>query len=253
MDIGKITDNYSKIYSNNSIHKNNTQKSKKAENAEKVQDKTTITENTDNNKNMLSTLQSKFPNLSLTSGNGIAWKDNNKTNNVIIHPSILAKMENDPKAEDEYTKRLTYIEAAFKVSDAMASIKGGKVTYRVDYIDENGEVWGGAIVEYKDSLNEKLRKQAEENRKERIEKIRESANEKKEELEQELGNIKETAEEKNNLESLSKVSKTSEIERKIGTALESGSGKVLFNNEDMEAMLEEAKQKGFDRKIDVKA
>lgn len=43
MDIGKITDNYTKIYSNNSIHKNNTQKSKKAENAEKVQDKTTIT------------------------------------------------------------------------------------------------------------------------------------------------------------------------------------------------------------------
>lgn len=129
-------------------------------------------------------------------------------------------MENDPKAEDEYTKRLTYIEAAFKVSDAMASIKGGKVTYRVDYIDENGEVWGGTIVEYKDSLNEKLQKQAEE---------------------------------KNNLESLSKVSKTSEIERKIDTALESGSGKVLFNNEDMEAMLEEAEQKGFDRKIDVKA
>lgn len=239
MDVGKITDYYLKMEPNN-----NTLKSRKAENEEKVQD-ITITENTGSNKNMLSALQSKFPNLSLTSGSGIAWKENNKTNNVIIHPSILEKMKKDPKAEEEYTKRLTYIEAAFKVSDAMAAVRGGKVTYRVDYIDENGEIWGGAIVEYKDSMNERLRKQAGENMEKRIDKTRESAKEKKKELEEKLNSTEES-------ENLSELPKLSEIEEKIGEALESGTRRLLFNNEEMEAMLEEAKRKGLDAGIDLK-
>lgn len=212
MDIGRVGNDYSKYYSNENIgsSKNVTTPKKEAEDV-------------GNNKNMLSALQKKYPNLSLTSGTGINWNDNNKTNNVIIHPSILAEMENDEKAAKEYTQRLSDIGAAFKISDAVAAAGGGKVTYRCQYIDENGKIWGGAIVEFKDTLNEKLRKEAEENMQKRIDKSRETAGE-----------------------------KMKALEERIAEALKDGGGRVEFNNEEMLTMIKEAKRIGLDTKIDIK-
>lgn len=212
MDIGRVGNDYSNYYSNESVGSSKNVITPKKE-----------AEDVGNNKNMLSTLQKKFPNLSLTSGTGINWKGNNKSNNVIIHPSILKEMENDEKAAKEYTQRLSDIEAAFRISDTIATSAGGRVTYRCDYIDENGEIWGGAIVEFKDSLNERLRKEALENMQNRIDKNRETARE-----------------------------KTKALEEKMAEALKAGGGRVEFNNEEMQAMIEEAKHKGLDAKIDIK-
>lgn len=220
MDVGRIGNTYGNYYQNESAGR-----SKGAEKDEKVKEAVAPEKKTEDTKNSatLSALQKKFPNVSLTAGYGVNWKENNKTNNIVIHPSILAKMEKDENAAKEYSQKISYIEAAFKVSDTMAAMAGGTVTYRGFYIDEKGEVWGGAIVERKDTMNERLRKEAEENRKERIDKSRESARERRKEL-----------------------------EKKMEDALEKGDGKVEFDNKDMKALLEEVRNRSHDAEIDIR-
>ncbi len=178
-------------------------------------------------KDSIAELQSKYPNLSITSGVGIKWKHNNKTNNVIIHPNILAQMENDENVAKENMERLSGIEAAFRISDTIAALSGGKVIYRCDYIDENGEVWGGAVVVYRESLNERLRRETAENIQKRIDKSIETGREKKEKI-------------------------IEKLEQKMADALKDGKGKVEFDKDEMKALIKEAKRRGLDTKIDIK-
>lgn len=245
MDVGRIGNTYGSYYQNES-----TGRSKSTEKDENVKRAVGSEKKTEAEKNskILSELQKKFPNVSLTSGYGVNWRENNKTNNIVIHPSILAKMEKDEDAAKEYSQKISYIEAAFKVSDTMAAIGGGKVTYRGFYIDAKGEVWGGAVVERKDSLNEKLRREAEENVKERIDKAREAATDKRKELEEKLEEAKNEKEEDTRTE----PAVIEKLEKKVQEALEKGGGRVEFDNKDMKAMLEEAKRRGSDTKIDIK-
>lgn len=42
------------------------------------------------------------------------------------------------------------------------------------------------------------------------------------------------------------------MEEKMAEALKNGNGRIEFNNEEMQAIIEEAKRKGFDKKIDIK-
>lgn len=220
MGIGKIGNDYnSNFYQNGSGSKN----IEKNENVKDIYAIINGSEVAGSSNDMLSKLQKKYPNLSLASGSGINWKGNNKSNNVIIHPDIIEKMENDATMAKEYTQRLADIEASFKFGDAIAASNGGTVTYRCTYIDENGKLWGGGIVEFKDSQNEKLRKEAEENMHKRIEKNR----------------------------ALSKE-KTRKIEEKMAKALKDGNGRVEFNNKEMQTMIQVAKRIGFNAKVDIK-
>ncbi len=213
MGIGKLGNDYNSNFYQNVSGSKSIEKNENAIESEIVR----------SSNDMLSTLQKKYPNLSLSLGSGINWKENNKSNNVIIHPNIIDKMKNDETVEKEYTQRLSDIEASFRFGDAIAASNGGTVTYRCTYIDENGKLWGGGIVEFKDSQNKKLREEAEENMHKRIEKNRELLRE-----------------------------KTRKIEEKIAEALKNGNGRFELNNKEMQTMIQVAKRVGINAKVDIK-
>lgn len=90
------------------------------------------------------------------------------------------------EAAKEYTQRLKDIEAATKWLDNYKKSIGHTVIVRHGYVDENGNFSNFSISIRKDELNEKLRKEAQENAEKQIEKTRENARKKAEQLSEEM-------------------------------------------------------------------
>ena len=74
------------------------------------------------------------------------------------------------------------MESALKWLDNYKKSVGSTVIVRHDYIDENSNLSHFSVSVRKDNLNEKLRKEAQENAGKRIEKSREKARENKEQV-----------------------------------------------------------------------
>ncbi len=147
-----------------------------------VTQKSTETAKESSNEEYLKTLQKQVPYMKLQMGYGLNTNNDGKVNVVDVNPKLLEKMQNDPKAAKEYTQRLKDVESALKWLDNYKKLVGSTVIVRHDYIDENGNLSHFSVSVRKDELNERLRKEAQENAEERIEKSREKARENAEEM-----------------------------------------------------------------------
>ena len=174
--------NYSSVYEN--IYASSRKEAAKKEETKETAgtQKSTETKKKSSNEEYLNNLQKQVPYIKLQTGYGLNANNDGKVNIVDVSPKLLEKMQNDPKAAKEYTQRLKDVEAALKLSDNFSRSMGHTVVTSHAYVDENGHMSHFAYVVKKDALNEKLRKEAQENAEKRIEKSREKARENAEQL-----------------------------------------------------------------------
>ena len=138
------------------------------------------------NEEYLKDLQKQVPYMKLQIGYGLNTNNDGKVNVVDVNPKLLEKMQNDPKAAKEYAQRLKDVESALKWLDNYKKSVGSTAIVRHDYIDENGNLSHFSVSVRKDELNEKLRKEVQENAGKRIEKSREKACENAEQVAEKL-------------------------------------------------------------------
>ncbi len=165
--------NYNSVYES-------TYASSRREVAKKEETKETV--KSSGNEEYLKKLQKQVPYIKLQTGYRLNTSNDSKVNVISVNPKLLEKMQNDPQAAKEYTQRLKDVESATKWVDNFEKSMGYTAICRHGYIDENGNFSNFAVVVRKDELNEKLRKEAQENAEERIEKSRENARESAEQL-----------------------------------------------------------------------
>ena len=145
-------------------------------------------------------LQSQFPQMTFSVGTGFAGENARNTSDnanpyaLTIHPKLLEKMSDNPKAEAEYTQRIRDIGRAMSLADGIAKAWGMKTAYCENYVNENGKFYHISVSVRKDELNEKLREEARENTQAFIERMRGSAREAAEKLEAKLTQATESGE-----------------------------------------------------------
>ena len=162
--VGSYTNSYENLYTYN--------QTKKSETSEISEVKTETTKKS-NNEEYLKSLQKQVPYMKLQIGYGLNTSNDGKVNVVDVNPKLVEKMQNDPKAAKEYTQRLKDVESALKWLDNYKKSVGSTVIVRHDYIDENGNLSHFSVSIRKDEMNERLRKEAQENAEKQIEKTRE--------------------------------------------------------------------------------
>lgn len=101
---------------------------------------------------------------------------------LTVSPKLLEKMQNDPETEKEMKELIKGVEAKNKLAEKWNKMTGRTTVFRHDWIDANGEFHSFSQTIRKDELNEKLRKEAQENAEKRIEKSREKVRENAEQL-----------------------------------------------------------------------
>ncbi|MBQ9928719.1 MAG: hypothetical protein IJO65_12200 [Lachnospiraceae bacterium] len=198
---------------------------------EKTKSTTTAKESKINTDEYVRKLQKQVKDLSLEVGTGLNTKKDNMVGAVTINPKLLEKMQNDPKAEREYTQMLQGIQRAESIVGSYYNSIGNVVERTSHwYMDENGNLVSFGHVRIENKLDKELRKQADENAKKLIEKTREKAKEKAEELQERLDGIKETKADKL---SESKVAKI--LSEKFSNAAD---GEIYLNEIDMKPILQ---------------
>ena len=179
------------------------------------------------NEDYMNELQKNTPYIKLRPGNGLNQKKDSQVNVVDASPKLLVKMQNDPEAARRYSQRIKDVEAAYKWADSYHKMKGNTVVCRHGYVDENGNFSNFAVIKKNDGLNEKLRKEAEENAKKQIEKTRENLKKKAEELEQKI-------EEKEQ-----EISVEEMIDKKLA---DSKDGSIYLDDKEMQRVILKAKE-----------
>lgn len=243
----EITSNYNSVYE--STYAAQKQQAAKKEEAKETSEVKAKNKNYSSNEEYLKSLQKQIPYMKLQIGQGINTKNDGQVNVLSISPKLLEKMQNDPQAEKEYTQRLKDIEAATKWVDSFQKSMGYTVVTRHGYVDENGKFHNFAVVVKKDELNEKLRKEAQENAEKLIKKSRENARKKAEQLAEQLEEKAEEAKESEKKEEQADVGavETDTVKDKAETLLSekiegAKDGKVFLDNEDMQTIIEAAKE-----------
>ena len=204
------------------------------------------------NEEYLNDLQKQVPYMKLQIGYGLNTNNDGRVNVLDVSPKLLEKMQNDPKAAKEYTQRLKDIEAATKWLDHYKKSIGHTVIVRHGYVDENGNFSNFSISIRKDELNEKLRREAQENAVKRIEKSREKARENAaqiaEKLEKKAEEVKknEKPEEKEVVKKVVKEEGTTTpnkaeqlLEEKMAVSKD---GTIYLNDTDMKIIIEAARE-----------
>ena len=180
----EITGSYNHAYENTcALQKKAVDSRKKAAENAKVKESAV---RKSSNEEYLKSLQKQVPYMKLQIGSAVNTKNDGKVNILDINPKLLEKMQNDPEAAKKYTQRLKDVEAAHKVADSFTKSMGGTVICSHAYLDENGNYCNFTVTVRKDRLNEKLRREAQENAKKQIEKTRENARKKAEQLAKQL-------------------------------------------------------------------
>lgn len=180
-----------------------------------------------NNEEYLKSLQKQVPYMKLRIGSAVNTKNDGQVDVLDINPKLLEKMQKDPKAAKEYGQRIKDVENAHKFVDSYLKSTGSTVVCSHAYLDENGNYCNFTVSVHKDTLNEKLRKEAEENTKKQIEKTRESLKKKAEELEQKI-------EEKEQEPSVEEM-----IDKKLA---DSEDGSIYLDDKDMQQVILKAKE-----------
>ncbi len=199
------------------------------------------------NEEYLNDLQKQVPYMKLQIGYGLNTNNDGKVNVLDVSPKLLEKMQNDPKAAKEYTQRLKDIEAATKWLDNYKKSIGHTVIVRHGYVDENGNFSNFSISIRKDELNEKLRKEAQENAEKQIEKTRENARKKAEQLSEDMEKKAEEAEKEQDKTGIIVVKSDAnqdKAERLLAEKLENAEDeRILLDNDDMQKIIEAARER----------
>jgi hypothetical protein len=210
--------------------------------------KSTETAKKSSNEEYLKTLQKQVPYIKLQTGYGLNASNDSKVNIVDVDPRLLEKMQNDPKAAKEYTQRLKDVEAALKFSDNFSKSMGHTVVTSHAYVDENGHMSYYAYVVKKDVLNEKLRKEAQENAEKQIEKTRENARKKAEQIAEKAEEKAEEVEEADGKIAISEGTQDEnntakdKAEKLLSERLENvADGEVYLDNKDTQVIIEATK------------
>ena len=191
-------------------------------------------------------LEKLAPSVEFRMGSSYATDKTGKT--LTIDPKILEKMQNDPATEKKMKELIGGVEKMTKIVDNYDKAVGFTTVYQHSYIDANGKYTCIAFSVRKDKLNEKLRKEAEENTKKHIEKMREKARKKSKELAEQLEEKAEEAkkkEEKQEPDGIVSQSDTAQdkAEKLLSEKLEnSDDGKIYFDNDDIQTIINAAKE-----------
>lgn len=201
---------------------------------EKTKSTTTAKESKINTDEYVRKLQKQVKDLSLEVGTGINTKKDNMVGAVTINPKLLKKMQNDPKAEREYTQMLQGIQRTESIVGSYYNSIGNVVERTSHwYMDENGNLVSFGHVRIENKLDKELRKQADENAKKLIEKTREKAKEKAEELQERLDGIKEAKTDKT-----AKTQAEKMLSEKMAGAVD---GEIYLDETDMKPILQTIK------------
>ena len=228
--VGSYTNSYENLYTYN--------QTKKSETSEISEVKTETTKKS-NNEEYLKSLQKQVPYMKLQIGYGLNTSNDGKVNVVDVNPKLVEKMQNDPKAAKEYTQRLKDVESALKWLDNYKKSVGSTVIVRHDYIDENGNLSHFSVSIRKDEMNERLRKEAQENAEKQIEKTRENARKKAEQIAEKLEEkaISEGIQDENEIVK-------DRAEKLLSEKLENATdGEVYLDNEDMQVIIDAAQNR----------
>ena len=119
---------------------------------------------------------------------GSTYASSKKGETLRIDPKLLEKMQNDPALEKKMKELIKGVESMTKLSQSINKATGWKTVYRNSYIDENGNYTHFALVvnEHGYKMSEKLREERRKNSEKLIEKTKEKAAKKKEELQKTL-------------------------------------------------------------------
>ena len=213
----EISSNYSAYENIYAVQKTETEKVKSQESGSRKS----------NNEEYLKSLQKQVPYMKLRIGSAVNTKNDGQVDVLDINPKLLEKMQKDPKAAKEYGQRIKDVENAHKFVDNYLKSTGSTVVCSHAYLDENGNYCNFTVSVHKDTLNEKLRKEAEENAKKQIEKTRESLKKKAEELEQKI-------EEKEQEPSVEEM-----IDKKLA---DSEDGSIYLDDKEMQRVILKAKE-----------
>ena len=228
MEISNNYSNYANSYTNNYTNAADSKKKTSESSTAKTTESSTTKEE------YLSELNKRHSSLNIMAG-GVNknYSSGNYPNkvDVMIAPSILAKMVSDPKEAQKYEKMLSDIPMCEKwANSAIKGMTGNEVKYRQVWIDENGNM-GSFSISGPSEKQQKMDAQRKENEKkafeERLEKAREKSKENAAQLEERLEKKREAAH---------------KAEKMLAEKMKNTkNGEIYLDNEDMQTIIEAAK------------
>lgn len=219
--------------------------STKKKETEKTQE-TVKSGKTESTQDYLRKLQKQVPYMTLEIGSSLSMKKDKRGGVLTVNPKLLERMQNDPKAEKEFTQRMKDIERAEKTVTAYYNSLGGCVERTSHwYMDENGKYYHFAYTVRDDRLNKKIREETKKNSEKFIEKTREKAAKRKKDLE-EADEKKQLEDKKDAKEEVKKeeVGKgENTVPEKVGQLLDeklaaSRDGTIYLNPTDIQTMID---------------
>ncbi len=195
-------------------------------------------------------LEKLAPSVEFNVGSSYQTAKSGKT--LTISPQLLEKMQNDPEQEKETKEMIKGVESMTKLMDGINKASGWTVVYRHSYIDENGKYRAIAYVrnDFMLNMSDKLREERRKNSEKLIEKTKEKAAEKKEDVggknhikrleEKETAKIEEENGEK--AEEKSAYDKAEQlINEKVAASKD---GMIYLNDTDFRTIIEAAQEDG---------
>ena len=190
------------------------------------------------------------PSVEFRVGNTHASDPSGKT--LTINPKLLEKMQNDPETEKEMKELIRGVESAVNMLDSINKASGWTVVFKHCYIDENGKFTSIAYLrnDFMLNMSDELREERRENAEKLLERQKESAAEKKEELE-EVSSEKELEEkEAEKAEEKADRNKAEQLlDEKIAASKD---GMIYLYDTDMKTIMEALKEDSADDKAGVK-
>lgn len=136
------------------------------------------------NNDYFNELSKLAPSVEFRIGTAHAADKTGKT--LTLNPKLLEKMQNDPAFEKDMKDMIKGVESMTRLADSFDKATGRTTVFRHCYIDANGKFSLCALTVKKDELNEKLRKEAQENTEKLIDRTQEKSREKAEQLTEQL-------------------------------------------------------------------
>jgi len=180
------------------------------------------------------------PSVDFRIGNSFASAKSGKT--LTVNPKLLEKMQNDPKQEKETKELIKGVESMTRLMNSIYSGSGWTVVYKHSYIDENGKYCSTALIrnDYMLNLSDKLREERKKNSEKLLERSKEKAADKEEELQ-------EATTEKQLLEAEAEKAEEDKNSDKaeqllLDKAENSEDGIIYLNDEDMKTIMDSIKE-----------
>lgn len=240
----EITNNYSN-YVAQSMAGNNAADAAKKKETEKTQE-TTGSSKSKSTADYANELAKLVPSVDFCIGNSFASAKSGKT--LTVNPKLLEKMQNDPKQAKETKELIKGVESMTRLMNSIYSGSGWTVVYKHSYIDENGKYCSTALIrnDYMLNLSDKLREERKKNSEKLLERSKEKAADKEEEL-QEANTEKQLLEVEK-----AEEDKTSDKAEQLlmDKAENSEDGIIYLNDEDMKTIMETIKEDATEQTTD---